>query len=65
MYSFIARQPIFDASLNTVAYELLYRDGLTNAFPPVTAEFATIIFWSRRYSVCPGNIRRLSISRMK
>ncbi|EKK4066557.1 signal transduction protein, partial [Cronobacter sakazakii] len=41
MYSFIARQPIFDASLNTVAYELLYRDGLTNAFPPVTAEFAT------------------------
>ncbi|EOG5396697.1 signal transduction protein, partial [Cronobacter sakazakii] len=24
MYSFIARQPIFDASLNTVAYELLY-----------------------------------------
>lgn len=41
MYSFIARQPIFDAALNTVAYELLYRNGLSNTFPLVTEEYAT------------------------
>ncbi len=31
MESFIARQPIFDAEKNVVAYELLFRDGETNA----------------------------------
>jgi len=30
---FIARQPIFDKQLNVVAYELLYRNGRTNAAP--------------------------------
>ncbi len=30
---FIARQPIFDKELNVVAYELLYRNGKTNAAP--------------------------------
>ena len=58
MYSFIARQPIFDASLNTVAYELLYRDGLTNAFPAVTPEFATSQLLADHFLVTP--LQRLS-----
>ena len=33
MYGFIARQPIFNLDMNTVAYELLFRDGMTNRFP--------------------------------
>ena len=28
MYGFIARQPIFNPDMNTVAYELLFRDGM-------------------------------------
>ena len=31
MYAYIARQPIFNPSRETVAYELLYRDGSGNA----------------------------------
>lgn len=41
MYSFVARQPIFDRDLHTVAYELLFRSGLNNYFPNVPAEYAT------------------------
>lgn len=41
MYSFIARQPVFDKSMSTVAYELLFRDGMTNRFPDVSSEYAT------------------------
>ena len=41
MYSFIARQPVFDKSMSTVAYELLFRDGMTNRFPDVSPEYAT------------------------
>ena len=41
MYGFIARQPIFNPEMNTVAYELLFRDGMTNRFPDVSAEYAT------------------------
>ncbi|QTF10844.1 EAL domain-containing protein [Brenneria izadpanahii] len=41
MYSFVARQPIFDRNLNTVAYELLFRNGLNNTFPSVSDEYAT------------------------
>ncbi|WP_299195686.1 HDOD domain-containing protein [uncultured Amphritea sp.] len=32
----MARQPIFDAKLNVVAYELLYRDKNAQAYSPVT-----------------------------
>lgn len=32
MKVYVARQPIFDAKRNCVAYELLYRDGLQNSF---------------------------------
>ncbi|MEW5497022.1 HDOD domain-containing protein [Enterobacter cloacae] len=41
MYGFIARQPIFNPDMNTVAYELLFRDGMANRFPDVSAEYAT------------------------
>ena len=33
MKTFIARQPIFDAAEQVIAYELLFRDGLQDAFP--------------------------------
>jgi EAL and modified HD-GYP domain-containing signal transduction protein len=35
MYSFIARQ-LFLTQMQTVAYELLFRDGMNNAFPDVS-----------------------------
>ncbi len=41
MYSFVARQPVFDRDLHTVAYELLFRAGLNNYFPDVKPEYAT------------------------
>lgn len=41
MYSFVARQAIFDDQLNTVGYELLFRDSMDNRFPDVSAEQAT------------------------
>ncbi|WP_375753507.1 EAL and HDOD domain-containing protein [Vibrio sp. HN007] len=40
-YSYVARQPILDADKNTVAYELLFRDGPKNTFPEVEPELAT------------------------
>lgn len=33
MYSYVARQPIFNRQQKTVGYELLFRDGESNAFP--------------------------------
>ncbi|WP_409307563.1 EAL and HDOD domain-containing protein [Pectobacterium sp. B1J-3] len=41
MYSFVARQPILNLHLRTVAYELFFRNDITNKFPDVSAEFAT------------------------
>lgn len=41
MYAFIARQPIFNTDMNTVAYELLFRDGMTNRFPDVSVMVPT------------------------
>ncbi len=41
MNSFVARQPILNLKQETVAYELLFRDGPSNAFPQVSAEYAT------------------------
>lgn len=41
MNSFIARQPIFNRDLKTVAYELLFRDSMSNYFPNVSDEHAT------------------------
>ncbi len=41
MASYVARQPILDRQQRPVAYELLFRHGLDNIFPDVTAEQAT------------------------
>ncbi|MGK9175330.1 EAL domain-containing protein [Yokenella regensburgei] len=41
MYAFVARQAIFDSQMNTVGYELLFRDSMTNRFPDVSSEQAT------------------------
>ena len=41
MYSFVARQAIFDKALNTVGYELLFRNSMTNRFPDISPEQAT------------------------
>ncbi|MGE6108980.1 EAL and HDOD domain-containing protein [Aeromonas sobria] len=41
MYSYVARQPILDSSLQTHAYELLFRDSLENVFPSISSRQAT------------------------
>ncbi|MDQ0857633.1 hypothetical protein QFZ72_001112 [Bacillus sp. V2I10] len=42
MKVFVARQPIFDRNGQSVAYELLYRNGdNSNAFPPMDGDEAT------------------------
>lgn len=41
MSSYVARQPIVDRDKETVAFELLYRDGEENSFPDVSADYAT------------------------
>jgi EAL and modified HD-GYP domain-containing signal transduction protein len=38
---FVARQPIFDARQHIFAYELLFRGGLTNAFPDIDGDTAS------------------------
>jgi EAL and modified HD-GYP domain-containing signal transduction protein len=54
MYGFIARQPIFNPEMNTVAYELLFRDGMTNRFPDVSAEYATSRMISDQFLCVPS-----------
>ncbi|MEG3753232.1 EAL and HDOD domain-containing protein [Psychromonas arctica] len=41
MSSYVARQPIVDRNKETIAFELLYRDGEENSFPDVSADYAT------------------------
>jgi EAL and modified HD-GYP domain-containing signal transduction protein len=41
MQVFVARQPIFDRKRRLYAYELLFRGGTTNAFPPIDGTTAT------------------------
>lgn len=54
MYSFVARQPIFDKNRATVAYELLFRDGLSNSFPTnVSSEYATKRIISEQFLSTP------------
>jgi len=38
---FVARQPIFKKNKKICAYELLFRDGLSNAFPQIDSDLAT------------------------
>lgn len=54
MYGFIGRQPIFNTDMNTVAYELLFRDGMTNRFPDVSAEYATSRMISDQFLCVPS-----------
>jgi c-di-GMP-related signal transduction protein len=41
MYFYAARQPILDRNKELYAYELLFRDGLENAFPEIDGNEAT------------------------
>ncbi|MBF0506701.1 MAG: HDOD domain-containing protein [Nitrospirae bacterium] len=41
MDTYIARQPIFDREKHLFAYELLFRDGLSNFFPQIDGDTAT------------------------
>ena len=41
MYSYIARQPILNIKQETVAFELLFRDGENNSFPDISPDKAT------------------------
>ncbi|MDX5407983.1 MAG: HDOD domain-containing protein [Chromatiaceae bacterium] len=41
MYFYAARQPILDRNKELYAYELLFRDGLENAFPDIDGDEAT------------------------
>ncbi|MDR7942188.1 EAL and HDOD domain-containing protein [Enterobacter soli] len=54
MYAFIARQPIFNTDMNTIAYELLFRDGMNNRFPDVSAEYATSRMISDQFLCVPS-----------
>lgn len=41
MYCYVARQPILDVNKALFAYELLFRDGVSNSFPDVCPDEAT------------------------
>ncbi|WP_163923078.1 EAL and HDOD domain-containing protein [Photobacterium sp. Alg240-V54] len=41
MFSYVARQPIFNRRQQTMGHELLFRDGEYNAFPNIDADQAT------------------------
>lgn len=41
MDAFVARQPIFDANKKIFGYELLFRTGMSNAFPDIDGDTAT------------------------
>lgn len=41
MNAFVARQPIFDTNKKIFAYELFFRDGMSNTFPDIDGETAT------------------------
>jgi len=41
MEIYVARQPIFDKNKKIYGYELLFRDGMTNAFPDIDGDTAT------------------------
>jgi EAL and modified HD-GYP domain-containing signal transduction protein len=41
MEVYVARQPIFNKNKKLYGYELLFRDGLSNAFPDIDGDTAT------------------------
>ena len=46
---YVARQPIFDRQKDIYGYELLFRDGMSNAFPDVDGDTATSSVLSSSY----------------
>ncbi|MCP4119894.1 MAG: HDOD domain-containing protein [Desulfobacteraceae bacterium] len=46
---YVARQPILDRQQRTVAYELLFRDGLENSFPDMDGDTATFRLLSNTF----------------
>ncbi|WP_299017304.1 EAL and HDOD domain-containing protein [uncultured Photobacterium sp.] len=55
MYSYVARQPIFNRQQRTVGYELLFRDGENNAFPIIEANKATCRLLVENYMAVGDN----------
>ncbi|MCG7584176.1 EAL and HDOD domain-containing protein [Photobacterium sp. OFAV2-7] len=55
MYSYVARQPIFNRQQRTVGYELLFRDGESNAFPVIEANKATCRLLVENYMAVGDN----------
>lgn len=53
MYSFVARQAIIDQRQHLLAYELLFRKGLTNSFPNVSSEEATTCLIGEQFLSSP------------
>jgi EAL and modified HD-GYP domain-containing signal transduction protein len=41
MFAFVARQAIYDTEKRVFAYELLFRDGVSNCFPDISPDEAT------------------------
>ncbi|WP_064606345.1 EAL and HDOD domain-containing protein [Photobacterium sp. J15] len=56
MYSYVARQPIFNRQQRTVGYELLFRDGESNAFPVIEANKATCRLLVENYMAVGDNL---------
>jgi len=46
---YVARQPIFDRKKNIAAYELLFRDSMSNAFPDIDGDVATSQLLTRSF----------------
>jgi len=46
---YVARQPIFDRKKNIAAYELLFRDSMSNAFPEIDGDVATSKLLTRSF----------------
>ena len=55
-YSYVARQEILDINKNTIAYELLFRNGPNNTFPDVDSEFATNTLLSEQFFSSTDNV---------
>lgn len=51
MFAFIARQPILDTAKNVFAYELLFRDGKNNCYPPAEKSEATEKLIAQKYRI--------------
>lgn len=60
MFSFVARQAIFDENLQTFGYELLFRDSMANRFPNVSPEHATAQLIEEQFFGAPGDSQKES-----